>query len=545
MFSIDIIQLSFSYPNSRKPLLTKLSMHIGAGERAVIVGPNGAGKTTLLRLLRGELRPDSGSINIAGKSSVPAHPQTDALAATASVQDYLNVVLADINDDLQRFEVVASEFAVNPDDAALTHEYDELLASLTATDAWGIESRSAAVLAGLGLEQCNDEGRDRTLASLSPGQLGRLELAALLLRAPEVLLLDEPTNHLDDAGREFLIGQLQSFSGPVLIATHDRDFIEQTATVIYDLDTPVWQALATAPGAGQLPGVYRCSGGYSDYLQAKTQAYEEHERLHAAQQREKRELKQHRRNSEDIARGGVRVATAQGVAKKFFADRAAKTAVRRTRSADLSLEHLSQREVRKPREFKVDLHLQAPNPTGALAVSARDAGVPDRLAPQTFDLSSGEHLLLTGSNGAGKSTLLHWIATGAPRGSQPEQLHGELSVHAVLAYIPQRLPNENDAGFTAEIWANGIGELGAGIVHPSLWHTPIADLSAGNQRRVQFALASAQAPELLVIDEPTNYLDLATIEALEAALQAWPGTVILSSHDRWLIDHWQGQHRHL
>ena len=107
--------------------------------------------------------------------------------------------------------------------------------------------------------------------------------------------------------------------------------------------------------------------------------------------------------------------------------------------------------------------------------------------------------------------------------------------------VPQQLPQEGDPGFTSPIWENGIGEVGKGVLHPSLWTNPIPKLSAGNQRRAQIALALAASPSLLIIDEPTNYLDLQAMQALEEAMKAWTGTLVVASHDRWLINHWQGR----
>lgn len=406
-------------------------------------------------------------------------------------------------------------------------------------DAWSLEARIDEVLAGLGLGQLTGRDRQRTLVSLSPGQAARLELAGIILARPPILVLDEPTNHLDDEAVAFLIEQVSDWPGPVLMASHDRAFIEETATVIYDLDITPWQALATAEGGDALPGVYRCAGAYSDYLDAKQHTRIEHQKLYAIQQSEKRTILTHRRRSEDIARGGVKLATAQGKARKFFSDRAEKTALRRTRNDDQRLEDLAEREVRKPRNYQLALNLPLVGSRGGLAISARSASVPGRLLSITFDLAAGEHLLLTGPNGAGKTTLLNWIANGNPP-SHTRSASGTVSVRGRRAYVPQRLPRTGDPYFHPGHWTDGIGKLGTGILHPSMWTTPIRQLSDGNQRRAQIALAVAQTPNILIIDEPTNYLDLAAIEELEDALGQWNGTLIIASHDHWLINHWKG-----
>ncbi|MDR6939564.1 macrolide transport system ATP-binding/permease protein [Arcanobacterium hippocoleae] len=448
--------------------------------------------------------------------------------------------MTDPRELLTRFDHVTKQLAVAQSSARLVKEYDHLLTKLNLTDAWSLGARIDEVLSGLGLGQLTGCGRQRELSTLSPGQAGRLELAGILLARPVILVLDEPTNHLDDEAVALLIKRIKDWPGPVLMTSHNRAFIEKTATVIYDLDIAPWQELATAEGEEAVSGVYRCSGTYSNYLAAKQQARMEHQQLHTIQQHEKRAIRIHRRRSEDIARGGVKLTTAQGKARKFFSDRAEKTALRRTRNDDQRLEELAEHEVRKPRNYQLKLNLPTVGSRGGLAVTARSATVTGRLLPITFDLAAGERLLLTGSNGSGKTTLLTWIANGKPPSDSSGEASGTIWASGQRAYVPQRLPRTTDSYFRPEHWANGIGELGTGILHPSMWATPVGQLSDGNQRRAQIALAVAQKPEILIIDEPTNYLDLAAIEELEDALRQWNGTLIIASHDRWLINHWQG-----
>lgn len=456
-----------------------------------------------------------------------------ALKRRVTVQDYLDNVLSDVHELIARFDDVTDRLAQNPTSARLAGEYDYLLSKLDAVDAWMMSIRVHETLAGLGLSQLVGNEEDCEVGTLSLGQKVRLELAGIVVSRPAILILDEPTNHLDDDAVDYLISELRKWKGPVLMASHDRAFIEAVSSVIYDLDTASWQALVTAGGGTNLPGIYRCAGNYNDYLAAKQRAQAEHHRVHAAQQDVKRHLKAHRRCSEDIARGGVKLARAEGMARKFFADRAAATSVRRTRNDDRRFEDLARREVRKPHDHSLKLNLPEVSLSSGLAVTVRSTAVSGRLAPVTFDLAVGEHLLLTGPNGAGKSTLLQWMATGQP----PRDGVGEIGVHARLGFVSQHLPTIDTLGIG---WKAGIGERGAGVLHPSMWNTPISELSDGNQRRVQIALAVSQAPQMLIMDEPTNYLDLATIEELENTLEKWNGTLVVASHDRWLIDHWEG-----
>jgi ABC superfamily ATP binding cassette transporter ABC protein len=530
MPSIIVTNVSFSYGSHL--VLDRVSLQVGAGERAFLVGPNGSGKTTLLKLLTGQLAPDSGQL-VSGP-----FPQTiPDEGFEGTVEQFIDVALAPLKSLAARFEQVTAALASG--EAGCEGEYDELLAQMSARDVWSLQARIGETLSGLGLSDLKESGFNRQLATLSPGQRSRVRLAALLLLAPEVLILDEPTNHLDEQATSFLVHTLKNWPGPVLATSHDRAFIEESATVIYDLDISVWQQLARAEGKGELVGLVRNAGNYSAYLEAKTTACAKRSRIYADQQAQKRGLREHRQESMHIAKGGVHLKTASGMAKKFFADRAAATSVKRTRNDDVRLSRLAQQEVRKPRLYQLDFPCFEGRVGGALAVCARQASVCGRLSPVSFDLSAGEHLLVTGPNGSGKSTLLNWITTAAP--AVGGKSSGVISRAEPVSFIPQRLPLESDAGFGPLSWREGIGERGKGILHPSMWSTPIWQLSAGNQRRAQLAVALANSPAVLIMDEPTNYLDLETMHVLEDALRAWRGTLILASHDRWLIQHWHGR----
>ena len=536
MSAIILENISFSY--SSKPLLENINLQVGEGERACLIGPNGCGKTTLLRIASQDLLPEQGKVKIVGTNTeffqVPAIEHY-----RGSARDYLECALCPLRNIATQFQDATNQ--ISQGDSAVHAEqcYDRLLALMSCFDIWSLEVRLTEVLARIGLGVLTGSGCDRSLSSMSPGERGRLQLAVTLIMKPEVLILDEPTNHLDARAIDFLVETVNKWRGAVLMSSHDRAFIEDTATVIYDMDVALWNELAKATGSSQVTGLYRCAGAYSKYLAEKTNARRKRRELHAAQQAEKRLLRKHRQEASKIARGGLRLASAEGKAKKFFADRAAATAQRRMRNDDKRGEHLSNQEVRRPRSYDLSFELNQPAVSTGIAVAARLAAVAGRLAPVSFDLSYGEHLLVTGANGAGKSTLLNWIYSGQP--PESAQSSGTITGERKVGLVPQQLPQEGDPGFTSPIWENGIGEAGKGVLHPSLWTKPIPELSAGNQRRAQIALALATSPALLVIDEPTNYLDLETMQALEEAMKAWTGTLVVASHDRWLIDHWKSR----
>ncbi|KXB81765.1 ATP-binding cassette domain-containing protein [Varibaculum cambriense] len=536
MPAIILENISFAY--SSKPLLENINLQVGEGERACLIGPNGCGKTTLLRIASQDLLPEQGKVKIVGTNTeffqVPAIEHY-----RGSARDYLECALCPLRNIATQFQDATNQ--ISQGDSAVHAEqcYDRLLALMSCFDIWSLEVRLTEVLTRIGLGVLTGSGCDRSLSSMSPGERGRLQLAVTLIMKPEVLILDEPTNHLDARAIDFLVETVNKWRGAVLMSSHDRAFIEDTATVIYDMDVALWNELAKATGSSQVTGLYRCAGAYSKYLAEKTNARRKRRELHAAQQAEKRLLRKHRQEASKIARGGVRLASAEGKAKKFFADRAAATARRRMRNDDKRGEHLSNQEVRRPRSYDLSFELNQPAVSTGIAVAARRATVAGRLAPVSFDLSYGEHLLVTGANGSGKSTLLNWICSGQP--PESTQSSGTITGERKVGLVPQQLPQEGDPGFTSPIWENGIGEAGKGVLHPSLWTKPIPELSAGNQRRAQIALALATSPALLIIDEPTNYLDLETMQALEEAMKAWTGTLVVASHDRWLINHWKSR----
>ena len=540
MPAISFSHVSFSYTSA--PLLESINLTVSDDERVCVVGPNGSGKSTLLRLATGELSPDQGTVSIPEQHGRPAADSEESTAT--SIEGYLDTVCVETLDALDRFERMGEAIAHAGAEAGslaeeFAEEYDSLLTRLESLDAWNLPARRAEALAGLGLGQV-DTGR--LVSSLSPGQRGRLEIAALLLSAGQALVLDEPTNHLDAGSSSYLSEMMVSWPGPVLFSSHDRAFIDEVATAVVDLDTAPWQALATASGDSGPMGAYRCTGRYSDYLVEKAHARSFHRSLHQRQQEQRRKLTRHRRDSEIVGHSGAAPRSEARIARKFYADRAQRVSTRRQTQDDRRLEALADTEVRRPRSYELQLRLTEPAPRRGMAVSARSAAVPGRLAPVTVDVMAGEHLLVTGVNGSGKSTLLTWLGR---RSAPTEDSSGSLTVSGSVFWIPQHLPVLGDPGVEEDVWTGGVGDRGQGALHPRLWNRPISGLSDGNQRRAQLALAAAAGPEVLIVDEPTNYLDLDALEMLEASLRPWAGTLIVASHDRWLNEHWWGRRLHL
>ena len=561
MSTIVFSRVFFSY--GATPVLGNVSFTCGPADRLVVVGPNGIGKSTLLALAAGRLQPDSGTITGPALSATQLVPPIHRPAATRSapgvplasrpplagdresrtVAQLIDAATSDTRGLAARFDALTERLArgASPRDEA---EYDRVLAAMTARDAWTIDTRLEQTLEALGLGGVD---RSRALASLSPGQRACLRLALVLVERPNALILDEPTNHLDADGREYLTRAIDDWQGPVLMTSHDRAFIERTATALLDLDPTPWRALAVAEGEPACFGAYRVGGSYSDYLRDKAATRSRHVAIYAEQQAMKRRLAAHKRDSAVVGHARFKPRTETRMAQKYYADRAQATSTRRINDDARRLSVLAAREVPKPRydESAFSFPHASGTTTGGtpphpramgIALAVRGASVEGRLAPTSFEVRYGEHLLVAGPNGSGKTTLLEWIARGAPSGA-----HGCIDAASGVVLVPQVLPRPGDPLIPEDAWYLGIGEAGKGFVPPAAWNRPLGELSAGNQRRAQLAFAARADAQILVIDEPTNYLDLNALESLEEAMREWEGTLVISTHDEWLITRWWGR----
>ena len=529
--------LSFAYPDRR--VLTDVSLVVPAGRPTGLLGENGSGKSTLLRILAGQLRADAGTAAVPGPIGVLHQELPFPPAAT------LAEVVAHALERSRRLEreLITAGEALGADGAEpaphAVQRYDELLAEATLADVWNAERRADEVVEGLGL---GDLDRAAEIGRISGGQRERLALAHLLISRPTSWLLDEPTNHLDDPGAAFLAAAIAAHPGPVLIASHDRAFLDDATVAQLDLD-PAESPVRAEPG-----GLTAYTGGFSDYLLARFEARDRWEHRYRTEQEELGTLRQAVEDAASVGHAGAAPRTEARAAKKFYADRNAAVVSRRLRESRARLAQLEQNQVRRP---PAELHLthlpQADAPTGAGAVQLALSGVTlaGRLAPTSFSLSAGQHLLVTGPNGSGKSTLLD-LVVGAleptagtvdrPRGLRIGHLGQDDIAPAGISV--GRLLREAAGLDGAE--DSAVPEL-FGLVHPRDLARPLELLSRGQLRRVMLAAVLLRGPEVLVLDEPTNHLALVTATRLEAALAQWEGTVLIASHDRWLRSRWQGE----
>ncbi|MEU5101400.1 ABC-F family ATP-binding cassette domain-containing protein [Streptomyces sp. NPDC021354] len=514
-------------------VLDGVSLTASPGHRIGLIGENGVGKSTLLRVLAGVDEPDTG--HVSHPAELGFLHQEMPFDAASTIATVLDTALREAREDLAELERLGAELAHVPQDhpghQELLDAYGRRLEQAQDRESWDADRRAALVLDGLGLGAL---GHDRTLGSLSGGQRGRLALAALLVRRPQALLLDEPTNHLDDGAAAFLEEQLRGLPGAVVVASHDRAFLDAVCTDLIDLDPAV-------------DGPVRYGGNYSAYLSEKRAERERWERRYAEEQQELEELRhaagvtallvapdRGRRDNEKMGYG-------------HRAGRVQNQISRRVRNATrrlAELEHNRVAEPPRPLRFAAgELAARAEGGPRPL-VFLRDVRVPGRLALAGLEVSATDRLLVTGGNGAGKSTLLQVLAGRLTAEGEVHRRRG-LSVGLLTQDTvfdrPDRTVRDTYELSLGPERAGKVPLASLGLLHEADLDKPVGQLSVGQRRRLALALLVARPPQLLLLDEPTNHLSPRLCDELEAALGTGPGAVVAASHDRWLRRRWQGR----
>ncbi|MFF9899402.1 ABC-F family ATP-binding cassette domain-containing protein [Streptomyces longispororuber] len=514
-------------------VLDGVSLTAAPGRRIGLIGENGVGKSTLLRVLAGVDEPDAGSVS--RPRDLGFLPQETPFDAASTIAEVLAEALREAREDLAELERLGEELARVPEGSARHQElltaYGGRLEQAQDRGAWDADRRAASALDGLGLAAL---GHDRTLGSLSGGQRGRLALAALLVRRPTALLLDEPTNHLDDAAAAFLEQRLRELPGTVVVAGHDRAFLDAVCTDLVDLDPAV-------------DGPVRHGGGYSAYVAHRRAERERWERRWAEEQEQLDAL----RHAAGVT--ARRVAPDRGRSdneKMGYGHRAGRVQSqisRRVRNAARRLEELERTRVAEPPaplRFAVEAPAVPAKEGPGPLVSLRDVRVPGRLAPTGLEVAAGDRLLVTGGNGAGKSTLLAVLAGQlAAEGEvrrRPGLTVGLLAQDTVFDR-PERTVRDTYALALGPDVAEAVPLSTLGLLHRADLDTPVGRLSVGQRRRLALALLMARPPQLLLLDEPTNHLSPRLCDELEEALGTGPGAAVVASHDRWLRRRWQGR----
>ena len=497
---------------SGDPLFDGVSFRLRRGDRLALAGPNGAGKTTLLRAIMGETSLQGGELAFAKDTRVALHDQRPPRGQGLTLREYALSGAGDlvaIEDELGRLE---QAMAGGDHEQATLRRYSETQARLEHAGGWAWRDRAASIVRGLGFV---DDDLDRQLDTFSGGELTRASLARALSSDPDLLLLDEPTNHLDVESLEWLERELTSLDAAVILVAHDRWFLEAVTTAVLELGGPKpfffdgpWHAWRREKAA-------RASAAATQ-LDRVSDDIERLERFVARFRYKKSKAKQAQAKLSQIGRLEKERRTAAQELE-------AMTKRRRT----LGFEFL-----KPPRTGRIVLDAEG------LVVSAGDKLLLDGA---TLVLERGEHVALVGPNGSGKTTLLETLL------GEREADEGRIKLgHGVVpAYFSQHeaeLPEHGsilDVAVAATRLPRPQAQNLLGRFLFSGWEThekQVSVLSGGERRRLALALVVASGANLLVLDEPTNHLDLESREALEAALEAFPGTVLLVSHDRAVLD---------
>jgi len=493
----------FSYPGNE--ILSGASLLIKPGDRLALVGPNGTGKSTALRLLAGDLQPDSGDVRVLGKGTVAYLRQSQELAGEGTILEALLEPFAELlalHDELGRIE--AHLASATP---AELERYGDLQERYTHQGGYDIESRVRRLTADVGFSEAD---LARSVATLSGGERGRLELAKVLVRQPDLLLLDEPTNHLDLAAIERLEGYLAEYPGAFVMVSHDRAFIQRTCREIVELE------------GGKF---VRYPYAYDKYV-TERDARLERARVEYERQRE------HVEKTEDFIR-------------RNLAGQRTKQAQSRRKMLE-KLERLERPEDNWQLAGKIGLTFTTGGELGSketIRAPSITVGYPDKpiLREVTVNVYRGDRVGIVGPNGSGKSTLLRTLVGDlAPLGGEVQRGTG-----VRLGYFDQKLSSLDESHTLLEEIQSVRADLSPEVIRQYLAKfrffgddpfRGVRGLSGGERSRLAMAKMMLFPRNVLALDEPTNHLDIPARETLEAALEGFPGTLLVVSHDRYFLD---------
>ena len=494
-------------------LFSGFDLVLGAGDRIGVVGPNGAGKTSLLRVLAGELGPAGGAVTYGPGARVGYVPQ-EMPDPRGSVGEFLAGGLGELAGTIVRLRELEVLLAAGAD---VLGEYGVVQERWTALEGWAAESRLAEIKLRLDVAGIPDE---LPLGAVSGGEQARLLLARALLGAPDLLLLDEPTNHLDAEGAAWLQGWLGDFSGGVLVVSHDRAFLDAVVSRIVELD-----------GIHDEPQDYP-GGGYSAFRVEKQRRWERLLLDFEAQEKERRRWEADIARTKEQARG-VESASGLGAAAPHLrrvarlVARKAKVRERRLRRRMESTAWVARPRSRPPLTLAFPVDGEG---AGEVVLKVRGLSVAygDRVLLDGVDLDvrRGDRILVTGRNGAGKSTLVGALAGwgGGEVAVLPQTDDGLRSEATVLEFFRARVP----------VYVDDAERLLAGHQFgPDQWGVRTRSLSAGELRRLLLAVLVNSPARVLVLDEPTNFLDFDALEVVEEALRRFRGTLVTVTHDRY------------
>ncbi|KRN30089.1 ABC-F family ATP-binding cassette domain-containing protein [Liquorilactobacillus mali] len=502
MQTLRVENLSKTY--GEKTLFENLNFLINEHDRIGLIGTNGSGKTSLLNVLTGEDSADSGELIAPNNYRISYLKQVPELDENATVMDAIFEGAAPIFKTIRDYEDALTVYGQNPDDPKAQRRYDNAEAAMNREDAWSAESDVKTILSQLHLNQL-----DVAIKTLSGGQKKRVGLAQVLIQAPDLLVLDEPTNHLDFDSINWLQDYLVSYKGALLVVTHDRYFLDQIATQILELS---------------FGSLYPYQGNYQDYVEQKAQRVQrEADFEHKQQQLYKKELA--------WMRTGAKARTTKQQARiNSFNELEENLKVTKDDGA-VNISLGQQRLGKKVIELK----------NASLSIA-------NHVIMRDFSLlvQAGDRIGITGANGAGKSSLLNALAGDLPLDAglleigetvriayyrqQTEPIPEDKRLISYLNEVAQSVTDKHGVQLSTT-------QLLEQFLFPRFMHgTLIRKLSGGEKRRLYLLKLLMSEPNVLILDEPTNDLDIATLTVLEDYVSNFNGTVITVSHDRYFLD---------
>ena len=513
MALIDLIDVSKKF--GANEILNSVSLSVNENEKIAIIGKNGSGKSTLMKIISGEVAADSGRRIVQNLISVEMLAQNPNFNATFSVRDALNNELKEIFDAISEYEKSGVLLANDPENKEILKEQERLLKFIEAKDGWNIEHKIERILQEFKLK----EYENRPICSLSGGEIRRVALGALILKKPDVLLLDEPTNHLDVYMVKFLEDMLKSSNQSIVFISHDRYFIDALATRCVEVEDA---------------SLKNFEGGYANYLTKKEEILASLAKSHETL------LKQLKAEEEWLRRGvKARLKRNEGRKERVLAMREeAKKNPGVIRRVRLELERASKNFNQTQSQNRKKMLFEFKN---------LSKSIDGKVLFEKFDarVLQGERIAIVGRNGSGKSTLLK-ILLGLEKPSSGEIKRGEVSIgyfdqaRNVLdddkSLIETFCPNGGDHVLVRGRNMHVYGYLKNFLFPKEFLDKKIGVLSGGEKNRVALAMLFTKTYDVLVLDEPTNDLDIATINILEDYLQSFEGAILLVSHDRYFVD---------
>ncbi|MDR2660487.1 MAG: ATP-binding cassette domain-containing protein [Lactobacillaceae bacterium] len=503
MALLEVSELTMGF--AEKILYSDAEFQVHKGEHIGIVGQNGAGKSTLIKIVTGQQLPIKGKIVWQNNIKIGYLDQYADIPADSTLESFLHTAYSQLYKIQAQMENLYTKYAETLEDKLLERA-GRMQEELDANDFYSIDTKIDQIITGLGLDSI---GKDHIISEMSGGQRAKIILAKLLLENNDIIILDEPTNYLDVAHIAWLEGYLQSFDGAVLVISHDFDFLNEVTNAILDVSF------------GKLTK-YR--GNFNQAMRQKNERTEQ-------------QLKQFDKQQEVIAK-----------AEKFIAKnkaRASTANMAKSRQKMLDRMEIVERPEENPRASFNFPYVESMS-TDAVKASQLVVGYQKDhpiLNPITFALNSGEKVVFKGFNGAGKSTLIKTLLGYL----KPLSGSSKFSPSAIVNYFDQDLIWDNDKQTPLQIIQQAYpkeetkvlrSRLAAAGINGSNAMKEISLLSGGEQTKVKIALMELIESNFLILDEPTNHLDETTKMALKKALQNFPGTLILVSHEESFYKGW-------